>query len=404
MTTETNSGTQAGPEVAQDTTSTTPAPSSAIRFEDLGLSADVLKAVTESGYTTPTPIQAQGIPEVLKRRDIIGIAQTGTGKTASFTLPMIEMLARGRAKARMPRSLILEPTRELAAQVSESFERYGKYNKLSMALLIGGTSFDDQDKKLDRGVDVLIATPGRLLDHFERGKLMLSQVQILVIDEADRMLDMGFIPDVERICKLIPFTRQTLFYSATMPPEIRRLTDQFLHNAVRVEVTRPAMTAENIKQEIVQVPANDWAKRETLRRLIRENEVKNAIVFCNRKRDVDVVAKSLQNARLLRGTPPWRSRPVAAHAHPGIVSGRRYPAARRQRRGRARSRHSARQPHLQLRRSLSSRRLRPPHRPHGPRRPRRSCADAGDAEGFPAGRSDREPHQASHCAAHDGKS
>jgi len=249
-------------------------------FEALGLSPLILKAVAESGYTTPTPIQAQGIPEVLKRRDIIGIAQTGTGKTASFTLPMIELLARGRAKARMPRSLILEPTRELAAQVAESFERYGKHNKLSMALLIGGTSFDDQEKKLDRGVDVLIATPGRLLDHFERGKLMLSQVQILVIDEADRMLDMGFIPDVERICKLIPFTRQTLFYSATMPPEIQRLTDQFLHHPVRVEVSRPATTADNIVQEAIDIPASDWAKREALRRLIRDNGVKNAIVFC----------------------------------------------------------------------------------------------------------------------------
>ena len=262
-------------------------------FETLGLSADVLKAVAQSGYTIPTPIQAQGIPHVLKRRDIIGIAQTGTGKTASFTLPMIEMLARGRAKARMPRSLILEPTRELAAQVAESFEKYGKYNKLSMALLIGGVSFDDQDRKLDRGVDVLIATPGRLLDHFERGKLMLSQVQILVVDEADRMLDMGFIPDVERICKLIPFTRQTLFYSATMPPEIQRLTEQFLHNPVRVEVARPATTANNITQEIIQVPNNDWAKREALRRLIRDNAVRNAIVFCNRKTDVDIVAKSM---------------------------------------------------------------------------------------------------------------
>jgi len=264
-------------------------------FETLGLSPEILKAVADSGYTVPTPIQAQGIPHVLQRRDIIGIAQTGTGKTASFTLPMIEMLARGRAKARMPRSLILEPTRELAAQVAESFEKYGKYNKLSMALLIGGTSFDDQDRKLDRGVDVLIATPGRLLDHFERGKLMLSQVNILVIDEADRMLDMGFIPDVERICKLIPFTRQTLFYSATMPPEIQRLTEQFLHNPVRVEVSRPATAAVNIAQEIVGVPANDWAKREALRRLIREAEptLNNAIVFCNRKRDVDVVAKSL---------------------------------------------------------------------------------------------------------------
>src|SRR4051794_4449619 len=274
-------------------------------FEGLGLAPEVLKAVAQSGYTTPTPIQAQGIPPVLARRDIIGIAQTGTGKTASFTLPMIELLARGRAKARMPRSLILEPTRELAAQVAESFERYGKYNKLNMALLIGGTSFDDQDKKLDRGVDVLIATPGRLLDHFERGKLMLSQVQILVVDEADRMLDMGFIPDVERICKLIPFTRQTLFYSATMPPEIRRLTEQFLHTPVRVEVTRPATTAENITQEAVDVPGNDWAKREALRRLISQTGVKNAIVFCNRKRDVDVVAKSLSkhgfNAAPLHG-------------------------------------------------------------------------------------------------------
>jgi superfamily II DNA/RNA helicase len=275
-------------------------------FETLGLSPELLKAVAEAGYKTPTPIQAEGIPHVLKRRDVIGIAQTGTGKTASFTLPMIELLARGRAKARMPRSLILEPTRELAAQVAESFAKYGKNNKLSMALLIGGVSFDDQDRKLDRGVDVLIATPGRLLDHFERGKLMLSQVQILVIDEADRMLDMGFIPDVERICKLIPFTRQTLFYSATMPPEIRRLTDQFLQNPVRVEVARPATTGANITQEIIDVPSDDWAKREALRLLIREaGEITNAIVFCNRKRDVDIVAKSLSkhgfNAAPLHG-------------------------------------------------------------------------------------------------------
>ncbi len=298
MTNVTSAGAEAG--LIDEFQTETSVPSSKpsennVRFDDLGLSAEVLKAVNESGYTTPTPIQAQGIPHVLKRRDIIGIAQTGTGKTASFTLPMIELLARGRAKARMPRSLILEPTRELAAQVAESFERYGKYNKLSMALLIGGVSFEDQEKKLDRGVDVLIATPGRLLDHFERGKLMLSQVQILVVDEADRMLDMGFIPDVERICKLIPFTRQTLFYSATMPPEIQRLTEQFLHTPVRVEVARPATTAANITQEVVHVPNNDWAKREGLRRLIRECEadIKNAIVFCNRKRDVDIVAKSL---------------------------------------------------------------------------------------------------------------
>ena len=293
----TSSGAEAGTsEVIEtlDTSPTEPVPSEP-GFEALGLSPEILKAVAESGYTKPTPIQAKGIPVVLERRDLIGIAQTGTGKTASFTLPMIEMLSRGRAKARMPRALVLEPTRELADQVSESFDRYSKYSKLSQALLIGGVSMDEQVKKLDRGVDVLIATPGRLMDHFERGRILLSQVNILVIDEADRMLDMGFIPDVEKICKMLPFTRQTLFYSATMPPEIQRLTDQFLHNAARVEVSRPATTATNITQELVEVPANDWAKREALRRLIREAEptLNNAIVFCNRKRDVDVVAKSL---------------------------------------------------------------------------------------------------------------
>jgi len=297
----TTSGAEAGSSevietnIESSTTSPSLASPAASGFDTLGLSAEILKAVVDSGYTTPTPIQAQGIPYVLQRRDMIGIAQTGTGKTASFTLPMIEMLSRGRSKARMPRALVLEPTRELADQVSESFDKYSKYSKLSHALLIGGVSMDDQVKKLDRGVDVLIATPGRLMDHFERGRILLSQVNILVIDEADRMLDMGFIPDVEKICKLLPFTRQTLFYSATMPPEIQRLTDQFLHNPVRIEVSRPATTASNITQEVVEIPANEWAKREALRRLIREVDatLNNAIVFCNRKRDVDVVAKSL---------------------------------------------------------------------------------------------------------------
>ena len=283
-------------ETAENSASTSStAPPEANGFEALGLSPEILKAVADSGYTTPTPIQAQGIPVALQGRDLIGIAQTGTGKTASFTLPMIEMLSKGRAKARMPRALVLEPTRELADQVSENFDRYSKYSKLTHALLIGGTAMDEQIKKLDRGVDVLIATPGRLMDHFNRGRLLLSQVNILVIDEADRMLDMGFIPDVEEICKKLPFTRQTLFYSATMPPEIQRLTDQFLHNPARIEVSRPATTATNITQEVVEIPANDWAKREALRRLIREAEptLNNAIVFCNRKRDVDVMAKSL---------------------------------------------------------------------------------------------------------------
>src|SRR5579864_4860084 len=234
-------------------------------FSHLGLSEKVLAAVAATGYKTPTPIQDQAIPHVLARRDVLGIAQTGTGKTAAFVLPMLTMLEQGRARARMPRTLILEPTRELAAQVEESFIKYGANHKLNVALLIGGVSFDDQDTKLVRGVDVLIATPGRLLDHFERGRLLMSGVELLVIDEADRMLDMGFIPDIERICKLVPFSRQTLFFTATMPPEITRLADAFLHNPVRVEVARAATTAENITQELIRTGREPHDKRSTLR-------------------------------------------------------------------------------------------------------------------------------------------
>ncbi|HTV37170.1 MAG TPA: DEAD/DEAH box helicase [Xanthobacteraceae bacterium] len=267
-------------------------------FSHLGLSEKVLAAVAASGYQAPTPIQDQAIPHVLARRDVLGIAQTGTGKTAAFTLPMLTMLEKGRARARMPRTLILEPTRELAAQVEESFTKYGANHKLNVALLIGGVSFDDQDSKLTRGVDVLIATPGRLLDHFERGRLLLSGVELLVIDEADRMLDMGFIPDIERICKLVPFTRQTLFFTATMPPEIRRITEQFLHNPVRVEVARPATTVTSITQLLAKSGHDPFDKRETLRRLIRSAEgLKNAIVFCNRKRDVATLYRSLLRHR-----------------------------------------------------------------------------------------------------------
>jgi superfamily II DNA/RNA helicase len=263
-------------------------------FSHLGLSEKVIAAVAASGYKTPTPIQDQAIPHVLARRDVLGIAQTGTGKTAAFTLPMLTMLEQGRARARMPRTLILEPTRELAAQVEESFVKYGANHKLNVALIIGGVSFDDQDTKLMRGVDVLIATPGRLLDHFERGRLLLTGVELLVIDEADRMLDMGFIPDIERICKLVPFTRQTLFFTATMPAEIRRITEQFLHNPVRVEVSRPASTVAATTQLLARSGREPFDKRETLRRLIRSAEgMKNAIVFCNRKRDVATLHRSL---------------------------------------------------------------------------------------------------------------
>jgi ATP-dependent RNA helicase RhlE len=270
-------------------------------FSDLGLSPKVLRAVTEAGYETPTPIQEGAIPPALEGKDVLGIAQTGTGKTASFTLPMITMLARGRARARMPRSLVLCPTRELAAQVAENFDTYSKHVKLTKALLIGGVSFKEQDMLIDKGVDVLIATPGRLLDHFERGKLLLTGVQVMVVDEADRMLDMGFIPDIERIFGLTPFTRQTLFFSATMAPEIERITNTFLSAPARIEVARQATASETIEQAVVMFKGSrrDRAaseKRKLLRALISaEGEAcTNAIIFCNRKTDVDIVAKSLK--------------------------------------------------------------------------------------------------------------
>lgn len=263
-------------------------------FADLGLSDELLKAVTEAGYTDPTPIQRQAIPSVLMMRDLIGIAQTGTGKTASFVLPMIDILAQGRSRARMPRSLILEPTRELAAQVAENFEKYGTHHKLSMALLIGGVQMGDQVKALEKGVDVLIATPGRLMDLFERGKILLTGCNLLVIDEADRMLDMGFIPDIENICTKLPANRQTLLFSATMPPPIKKLADKFLSNPKTIEVARPASTNTNITQRIVPVANSAFAKRETLRRLLSAEDVRTAIIFCNRKTTVRELNKSLK--------------------------------------------------------------------------------------------------------------
>ena len=271
------------------------------KFSDLKLDPKVLSAIADAGYETPTPIQSGAIPPALEGKDVLGIAQTGTGKTASFTLPMITLLSKGRARARMPRSLVLCPTRELAAQVAENFDTYAKNTKLTKALLIGGVSFGEQDKLIDRGVDVLIATPGRLLDHFERGKLLLNGEQIMVVDEADRMLDMGFIPDIERIFQLTPFTRQTLFFSATMAPEIERITNTFLHAPARIEVARQATTSETIAQKLVQITPTrrDQAakqKREVLRAIIQaEGEAcTNAIIFCNRKTEVDIVAKSLK--------------------------------------------------------------------------------------------------------------
>ena len=281
-----------------------------MNFSEIGLGPEVLRAVEDAGYTQPTPIQEQAIPWVLQGRDVLGCAQTGTGKTASFTLPMIEILANGRAKARMPRSLILEPTRELAAQVAENFETYGKHHKLNMALLIGGESFGDQIKKLDRGVDVLIATPGRMIDLFERGNILLSDIKIFVIDEADRMLDMGFIPDIERIVGLLPKMRQTLLFSATMPPEIKRLADTFLMNPREVSVSPPASMAETVTHALTVVQPED--KRKALRHLLGTEDVKNALIFCNRKRDVATLHKSLEkhgfNAGALHGDMPQSKR------------------------------------------------------------------------------------------------
>ena len=341
-------------------------------FSHLGLSEKVLAAVAAAGYTTPTPIQEQAIPHVLARRDVLGIAQTGTGKTAAFVLPMLTMLEKGRARARMPRTLILEPTRELAAQVKEQFDKYGAGQKLNVALLIGGVSFGDQDTKLTRGVDVLIATPGRLLDHTERGGLLLTGVELLVIDEADRMLDMGFIPDIERICKLVPFTRQTLFFTATMPPEISRITETFLHNPERIEVSRPATTASGVTQFQVSVGREPHEKRETLRRLLRDaKDLQNAIIFCNRKREVAALHKSLQkhgfSVGALHGDMDQSARTAALDQFrkgeiPLLV------ASDVAARGLDIPTH---QPRLQFRRAASSRRLRPPHRPHRTCRARR---------------------------------
>jgi superfamily II DNA/RNA helicase len=264
-------------------------------FSQLGLSPTTLQAVADTGYTTATPIQEQAIPVALAGRDVLGIAQTGTGKTAAFTLPLVDRLSTGRARARMPRAIVLAPTRELADQVAESFAKYAKGTKLSWVLLIGGVSMGDQVAALNKGVDVLIATPGRLLDLFERGKMLLTGVEIMVVDEADRMLDMGFIPDIERIFKLTPPRRQTLFFSATMPPEITRLTTAFLKDPTRIEASRPAMTADTITQCIVRIPTSaPKAKRTALRALVGREDVRNGIVFCNRKSEVDIVAKSLK--------------------------------------------------------------------------------------------------------------
>jgi superfamily II DNA/RNA helicase len=294
-----------------------------VTFKDLGLSEPVLKALEEAGYKHPTPIQEQAIPIVLMCRDVLGLAQTGTGKTAAFTMPMIDILAGGRAKARMPRSLILSPTRELAAQIAENFIKYGKYHPLTMALIVGGTSMDEQIRNLDRGVDVLIATPGRLLDLFGRGKILLADIKILVIDEADRMLDMGFIPDLEKIASLLPPIRQTLFFSATMAPEIKKLSDKFLSNPKTVSVSPPSSTATNVEAFLVNVP-HSKDKPKIFYKIFTQEDVKNAFVFCNRKRDINEVCRFMRSkgikAEQLHGDMEQEQRTVALNSFKGGAS------------------------------------------------------------------------------------
>ncbi len=332
-------------------------------FDDLGLSEPVLQAIAEIGYRHPTPIQEQAIPFVLMGRDLLGAAQTGTGKTAGFTLPMLDILSGSRARARMPRSLILEPTRELALQVAENFVQYGKYLKLTHALIIGGESMTDQRDVLMRGVDVLIATPGRLIDMFERGTILLSDVKILVIDEADRMLDMGFIPDVERIVGLLPRNRQTLLFSATLLPEIRRLADAFLQNPKEISVSRPASVAATITEGLALVAVHD--KRESLRRLVRTQRVQNALVFCNRKRDVDILFKSLSKHKFSAGALAWRHDPDGAIRHAGEIQGGRVAVAGVQRCGCTGAGYRRAVARVQFRRATPCRGLRAPHRAHG---------------------------------------
>ena len=347
-------------------------------FSELNLDPKVLKAIEATGYTTPTPIQAGAIAPALAGRDVLGIAQTGTGKTAAFTLPMITLLAKGRARARMPRSLVLAPTRELAAQVAENFDTYAAGSRLKKALLIGGVSFKEQDRLIDRGVDVLIATPGRLIDHHERGKLLLTGVEIMVVDEADRMLDMGFIPDIERIFEMTPFTRQTLFFSATMAPEIERITNKFLSNPEKIEVERQNSTSETITQVLVEHTPKTKAmsskdKREILRAIIdrdkalAENPLRNAIIFCNRKVDVDVVAKFLRkesyNAEPIHGDldQSHRTRTLDGFRDGSITFLVASDVAARG------SRHSQREPCVQLRRAVPRRGLCAPYRTDGSR-------------------------------------
>ncbi|SPB15938.1 DEAD/DEAH box helicase [Caballeronia novacaledonica] len=278
-------------------TNTSTAGADAPTFDQFGLSADILKAVRESGYTTPTPIQAQAIPVVLAGRDVMGAAQTGTGKTASFSLPIIQRLLpsanTSASPARHPvRALMLTPTRELADQVAANVQTYSKHTPLRSTVVFGGVDMNPQSDALRRGVEILIATPGRLLDHVQQKTVNLGQVQMLVLDEADRMLDMGFLPDLQRILNLLPKERQTLLFSATFSPEIKKLASTYLRNPQTIEVARSNSTATNVRQIVFEVHESD--KSGAVAQLIRERELKQVIVFCNSKIGASRLARVLE--------------------------------------------------------------------------------------------------------------
>jgi ATP-dependent RNA helicase RhlE len=287
-------------------------------FSDLGLSGPLLKALASEGYTHPTPIQAQAIPQVLTGRDLCGIAQTGTGKTAAFALPILDRLAKSpRPPTRKScRTLVLSPTRELATQIADSFRAYGRHMRLSTAVVFGGTSVSKNERQVAGGVDILVATPGRLLDLVDRRALSLREVEILVLDEADQMLDLGFIHALKRIVKLLPAKRQSLFFSATMPKTIASLADEFLSDPAKVAVTPVATTVERVEQRVMLVPAAQ--KQALLAAVLRDPAIERVLVFTRTKHGADKVVRGLDRegiaAAAIHGnkSQPQRERALAA--------------------------------------------------------------------------------------------
>lgn len=264
-----------------------------MQFQDLKLIAPILKALEAVGYTTPTPIQEQAIPIIFRKNDLLGCAQTGTGKTAAFAIPILQMLSYSKVKTAKKniRALVLTPTRELAIQIEENFNQYSKDLPLKSLVVFGGVGQQPQRDALKRGIDVLISTPGRLLDLYGQGYIDLKHLEFFVLDEADRMLDMGFIHDVKKLIKIIPEKRQTLFFSATMPPEIQKLANHILVDPIKVEVTPESTTAEKIQQEVYYVKKND--KKDLLIHVLKEKNINHVLVFSKTKHGADRIVKDL---------------------------------------------------------------------------------------------------------------